>query len=349
MSQPPLKFAKASEIILAKLPESFTVKDLCLKNWLFFTTITKSASIQSQSHPGVYEVPVEGAMEWMNESHHSRLIASLKRLATANVHIDMKGEDGTTRTIMGHVLSVDVTESRNGRIRYAFDPLMQEVMWRPKVYANLDLSVWNNMDSYYAKRLYEIMSLHSRRHHPVWEPTVEHLQAQLPIKQSYHGRIDNIKTRILEPAIEEINTKSDLRVEAEYKREGRGGKINRIRFTVIPKLAHSRFSNVGATQPIGKGRISTDSGTLALPLVDTGTEISRDAMAEAKTYIEGNTDMDLLVEQWRIAMAGRRIRQPDQSFIQWVIFHHGRNEDDDLSDVSDEAMAAILSEWEHGS
>lgn len=82
--------------------------------------------------------------------------------------------------------------------------------------------------SFHAIRLYEILS--QRRKYGFREIELETLKDWLQVADKYGNRWDNFKAKLLEPAIAEINEKSDLFVSYETIKKGR--KITGLKFLI---------------------------------------------------------------------------------------------------------------------
>lgn len=90
------------------------------------------------------------------------------------------------------------------------------------------------MDSYYAIRLYELLRCDDgiRRHtEPFHEYTVQELRSYFNCEKKYKTTAEfNRKVTIV--AINEINSKTDIKVDVEYRKTGRA--ITSIRFYIMP-------------------------------------------------------------------------------------------------------------------
>lgn len=83
-------------------------------------------------------------------------------------------------------------------------------------------------NSFHAIRLYELLAQHRSKGFRVM--TLEELKNWLQVADKYGERWDNFKTKVLVPAISEINEKSDLLISYEMIKRGR--KIHALNFLI---------------------------------------------------------------------------------------------------------------------
>ena len=84
------------------------------------------------------------------------------------------------------------------------------------------------MQSKYSIRLFELLK--SYAHFGTVTLEVEHLKEQLQIQTEQYTRWQNLKDRVLQPAIKEINEYTDLTVSYTTERTGR--HISDINFSI---------------------------------------------------------------------------------------------------------------------
>jgi plasmid replication initiation protein len=113
-----------------------------------------------------------------------------------------------------------------GIVRYQFpDEILKEIKM-PNIYCLLDLQVINKLSSKYAIALYEIAKDYINREIPKME--VDIFRKLMGIENKYENNFGDVKKRVLEPAIEELEKKTELRVTYELITTGK--KITHIKF-----------------------------------------------------------------------------------------------------------------------
>lgn len=122
-----------------------------------------------------------------------------------------------------------------------------------------------HMRSGYGIRLYELCLqwLGNER-----EFTVEEFRFIFALGKKY-PRLDNLKRRVIEPAIEDINKHTDIKVTAGYPSRGNHGKITHIQFIITkpePSTVRSRrltrdeeFKEWGRNAPETKGKSAEEA------------------------------------------------------------------------------------------
>ncbi|GAD65161.1 hypothetical protein PA6_078_00070, partial [Aquipseudomonas alcaligenes NBRC 14159] len=84
-----------------------------------------------------------------------------------------------------------------------------------------------SLSSFYAVRLYELMSQFLKLGQR--ECTLDQLRQMLDLGDKYQD-VKNLRVRVLDPALKELNAGTDLAVTAEPRRQGR--KIVGFSFTI---------------------------------------------------------------------------------------------------------------------
>ena len=113
-------------------------------------------------------------------------------------------------------------------------PYLQELKTQ---YTSYKIYYIMTMKSQYSIRLYEILKSVAGKE--LWYFDIENLKKIFMCEEKY-DRVNNFKQRIIEPAIEEINNKTDLNVTYEYLNEGK--KIVGIEFHISYKSNEDRLN-----------------------------------------------------------------------------------------------------------
>lgn len=134
-----------------------------------------------------------------------------------------------TDTLMRWISNAKI-EKGQGKIEIRFDEEMKPFLLELKNrYTQFDLIYTLTMRSKYSVRLYEILKSYEKTGEPV-QLSLDRFQQLIG---SEYSRWQDIKRRIVEPAIKEINEVGDLRVLYTTKKKGKA--IVGITFSVIPK------------------------------------------------------------------------------------------------------------------
>lgn len=121
----------------------------------------------------------------------------------------------------------------NGICYYAYAPYLRKQLHNPMMYAKINLRLQNCFNSKHTLALYELAVDYYRIKDAFGETpfiTVEDLRRLLGLKDSDYPQFKILSRDIIKKAIKEINSKSDLLVDIEYRRKGR--KVNAIKFRI---------------------------------------------------------------------------------------------------------------------
>jgi hypothetical protein len=342
-------FSKASQIILAREQGELDAVDRKIFNFLL-------NRVRSEVRPGesvIHRVPVADVLEFIGHSSTDRLRESLARLGSVDILIDYVDEDKVENSAKAHYLSYNMAMAVDGWIHFAFDPILVEFIDNPKVFATLSLDLTRRFRSAYAAKLYEVMSLYVHRSHQVWMPTVDEFREIMKVDDSY-GRFDNLRKRVIEAAVDEVNEISPFLTEVEYVRTGKGGKVSALRFSVSPKGPKTLLELRSVADPLGRGRRNGGSRDPNTPdLLDGKTDaerghcvVSDDAIRRAIQMIPADTSVDVYLEQWREGMRGRLVRDADRSFLGWLDMRVSKEQNEAMGLVDDDTIETLLEKWE---
>jgi len=148
------------------------------------------------------------------------------------------------------------------------------------------------LKSAYAKRIYELVTLNRNMPHlkkQGWfEITVEEFRYKLGIDEKKYPKFNDFKRRVLDPSIDEIETKTNVRFTVEYRQTGR--KIIALVFTNF--VDASRSNPFSPSTPLSPEAVQT-----ALDLESDNSIISSGESSETHPLL------DCLMAKDRIAMS----------------------------------------------
>jgi plasmid replication initiation protein len=175
---------------------------------------------------------------------------------------------------------------KEGRFRIAMtDEVMPYLTQLKGQFTQYQLKHIAYFNSVHSIRIYELITQYRKVGER--EITVEKLKEWLQVEESY-SRWNNFKARVLDPAISEINEKSDLFVEVEQIKRGRS--IHALKFLISPKKQ--------ATQAVENTENLTKSGRPKLP---QRPQVKKGTDAEAKWARE----CIKVLEDWRKTLKER--------------------------------------------
>lgn len=120
-----------------------------------------------------------------------------------------------------------------GCVELGFSPtVVPHLTMLNKEFTSYQLRQIGRLSSFYAIRLYELMAQFLKLKER--ESTLEQLRTMLDLADKYPN-VKDMRKRVLDPAIEEVNRHTDLTVSAEPRRKGR--TITGFLFTIRPKAS----------------------------------------------------------------------------------------------------------------
>ena len=173
---------------------------------------------------------------------------------------------------------------RRGRLEYSFDPFLRELLYHPKVFVLLMMEVQRQFRGSYSLILYEICKRFERIRTTGFIELEKWRELLGVADMPYYETFNRFKTKIIVPAVKEINDVSDIKVKPEYKRESR--YVTAIRFRIQPNKQPPLF-NVDGTKELP--RDTTEEGYNEIMETLTTEEIERLRASFEQNEIAQNT------------------------------------------------------------
>ncbi len=235
----PLSFAKPTGLIEIREPEGdgrLTLADRQLLNHLLAAAArhinTRERHVVHLADIRRYAADARGTEV---EVDNRRLRASLRRLKTTVVEYDYLGNEGSKWGLSSLIEDVEI-DTVTGTLEYGFSARMRKYLAEPALYSMISLRIQYQFDSKYGLALYEILRRYAdrRANVPWWDVPVNALRTLIGCENKLTEWKD-LRKRALDPAIDEINALSGFRVGMEEVRQGRGGKVVAVRFSIEEK------------------------------------------------------------------------------------------------------------------
>ncbi len=209
------------------------------------------------------------------------------------VEWNVLGKDGATEWGASSLLAE--VKIINGVCHYAYGPTMRSRLYNPSMYARISLSLQNQFKSKHSLALYELfVDYFDAKRHCGETPviSVDDFRHLLGLQENEYAAFKDLNKSIIKKAITEINAKSDLFVDVEYRKQGRS--IVAVKFFIKPNP--NRESEI---QPLKSGAkqlnlpgtvLDVDNLTLYQALVEEfGISVKRAAeilQTQDEFYIE---------------------------------------------------------------
>jgi plasmid replication initiation protein len=176
-----------------------------------------------------HRIPVKhlcAMLGWDESNNVERLQDVLLKLASTAVEFNMM-EDG--KEVWRVMSMISYGEIKDGTCVYRYDEYLAERLYDPEIYATINIGIQRRFEGSYALTLYE----NCLRYKTVgstgwWE--LERFRRIMGADAILYDDFRRLNERVIRPSIKEINKVSDIRLEAEFKREAR--KVSAVRFLI---------------------------------------------------------------------------------------------------------------------
>jgi hypothetical protein len=185
------------------------------------------------------------------ERKNHRLRASLERLATVPVFPTGEGGAGPLVPLLS---AYEITRTPDGdEATWRFDEAVNAVCAYPARWSFLNLRSCRDFRCKHSMAFYVRLAGMADLARRTWEIDVTDLRAWLDVGDRYRDWSD-LDRWAIRPAVDEINTKSDIRVSAKARPEPWGRTIRKVEFTVETTVErwtalHRRSSRSRNTPP----------------------------------------------------------------------------------------------------
>ena len=204
-------------------------------------------------------IPIRELAEKIGFDSHNRqkLHEALLGLADIRVSFDLTGEGGgRIQGRMGYMSQV-IIEHNSGLCRYSYPPIMRAWLHRPDLYARINLAVQRAFSSRYTLALYENCVRYkdnnkgylARQHRRAydqdtpaitgWKP-LKWWREVLGVKEGRYSQFKELNRCILKPAMQEVNTFSDIVLDVQVGRKNR--RISELLFVIRRSRQLSLFA-----------------------------------------------------------------------------------------------------------
>ncbi|NNM60341.1 MAG: replication initiation protein [Legionellales bacterium] len=153
-------------------------------------------------------------------------------------------DDNSKSEDWGATAALASAKIKDGICEYAYSHHMRKLLYLPSVYAQINLVIQSRFSSSYGLALYENCARFRNLPMTKWF-SVDDFRKLMGVKSDEYSIFRDFKRRVLDKAVEEVNSLSDIRVTPEIKRIGQ--KASEIRFAIQQRPRQIRL---GANSPI---------------------------------------------------------------------------------------------------
>lgn len=193
-------------------------------------------------------------------NNHAAIKEALKGLISTviewNLIDDQTGNENWTAS------SILASVSLQGPLCYfAYSPRMKQLLHSPSMFGKIDLVIQSRFRSSYGLALYENCVRYRGLPHTKWFE-MELFKKLMGVPAGKYDIFRDFKKRVLDKAIDEVNTYSDLIITSEFQKEGR--KVTKVRFTLKDRARKTRLGS-----PNMQSKLAAESCELNIKLSET--------------------------------------------------------------------------------
>lgn len=172
-------------------------------------------------------------------NNHSAIKDAFKGLLSTVIEWNLINDE--TGTENWSASSIIASVSLEGPLcYYAYSPRMKQLLHSPSMFGKIDLVIQSRFRSSYGLALYENCIRYRGLPNTKWFD-MELFKKLMGVPAGKYTIFRDFKRRVLDKAVEEVNTYSDLVIESEFVREGR--KVLKVRFKLKERAKKTRLGN----------------------------------------------------------------------------------------------------------
>jgi plasmid replication initiation protein len=171
-----------------------------------------------------------------NDYYKDKMKELMQKIAEYNILSKDKRMSGAF-VLVSHILFEEDKETKETVVKFEIPEFVRERLVNPQdsLYANINLVVIRGLTSKYAIILYELVRDYQRSEIPVME--MKKFKEVFGIdKVNSYNRMNNLKAKVLDKAVEELNNNENIDFTVSYKLIRQGKAYKYIKFEIKPKL-----------------------------------------------------------------------------------------------------------------
>lgn len=154
---------------------------------------------------------------------------SIEQLQTTLVQWNLNGD---IKESFKSVQLLGGVEVKDGILYYEFSRMIKPYIFHPEIYSLIRINITNLFSSKYALALYENCVRFKDVKTTGWK-TIDEWRDLIGVpNDKLYASFANVNARIIKPAVQQVNTLSDISIKVEFKREGKGKTVTHIKFDI---------------------------------------------------------------------------------------------------------------------
>ncbi|NWF66094.1 MAG: replication initiation protein [Campylobacterales bacterium] len=197
-----------------------------------FNVLIYNARQTKPNSEGIYSISINQLKEHLGipryDKNNTHLKNRIEEIMKIVVKFDLLKKDVSVNWTAAPLLAG--AQIRNGVLRYSFSQFLEEKLLDPEIFTILDLLIIQGLNSKYSIALYENVKDFSTSEFP--KIPINLFRELMGVESDKYKSITDLKKRVIETSIQEINEKTDININYELIKQGRGFKY--IKFNAKP-------------------------------------------------------------------------------------------------------------------
>jgi hypothetical protein len=173
----------------------------------------------------------------LSQTNNKRLFEELKEIE--NVRVEYNYLKKNTE-VMGCFRLLQEIEINEGIMSYKLPEKVEETLSNPETFAYLDFDIMKNLKSKYSVIMYELLQDYYKVNFP--KLTIEKFRDLVGIEDTQYKRISDLKRFVLDKIKDEINEKTEFKIDYKLEKEGRKFTHIQFRYTELPLLLKENYN-----------------------------------------------------------------------------------------------------------
>jgi plasmid replication initiation protein len=226
-----------NEIIIDKHSSSIQISNkisaLQRKSYNYMLKIAKN-DLTKNKNLKTFRVTAEELLVFFNmgRENHSYLKQELTTLSETKVVYNILGKNKKYKK-WGSFHLIAGFEYDNGVVKYSFPHQIEEMILNPKMFGKINLVAIKGLRSRYSIALYELAEDYLNAQIP--KMSIGKFRELMGVKVGQYSNNKDLRKRVIEVAIDEINRSEVIAFTISYEFEKTGRKITHIKFIVHKK------------------------------------------------------------------------------------------------------------------
>lgn len=199
----------------------------------------------------IHEITIEQLKRLLgaNTRNHKALKEALKTLISTVIEWNLLGDNVPEMELEGWNASTILSSVsvKKGVIKYQYSELIKSLIMDPSIYGKINLVIQSRFKSSYALALYENCARYRGLDYTK-NFDIAIFRKLMGVEDGKYEIFRDFNRRVLNPAVTEINTCSDIRVIPEIMRRGR--KVQSIKFKIEERPIKQRIGIQATQEPV---------------------------------------------------------------------------------------------------